>query len=123
MTRIALFLMLTVALGCAKTPPDLTPEASLAFKGTQAVKALDLLRDTAITANAQNPPLLAEDVTRRIVLYHQSTVKIIQTSPSGWTTIAQTGLDEVMGNLSPPQKSLLAPYASLIRTIIQEVTR
>ena len=118
---IATVLSLTVA--CAKTPPSLTPEASLAFKGTQAVKALDILRDTAIEAHAQVPPLLTEEVTRKVVLYHQSTVKIIHGAPAGWTTVARTGLDELMGNLSPPDKALLTPYVALIKTIIAEVTR
>lgn len=121
--KMVVLLLLVSVLACAKTPPNLTPEATVAFKGTQAVKALDLLRDTAISAHAQTPPLLAEDTTRRVVLYHQSTVKIIQASPSGWVPVAQTGLDELVNNLSPPQKDLLGPYLALLKTVLNEVTR
>jgi hypothetical protein len=115
--------LLVAAPSCAKAPPDLTPEASVAFKGTQVVKALDLLRDTSVTANAQVPPVLSEDVTRKVVLYHQSTVKIIQASPSGWVTAAQQGLDELTKNLSASDKATLVPYVTLVKTVLAEVTR
>jgi len=99
----------------------LTPEASIAFKATQAVHALDLLRDTATTANAQTPPLLTTEVTRKVVLYHQSTVKVIQSSPGGWKVIAETGLDEVTKNLSSADRQTLEPYIALVRAILAEV--
>lgn len=123
MKTVMLALCLSLAIGCVKTPPNLTPQATIAFKGTQAVKALDLLRDMAIAANAQTPPLLPEDVTRKVVLYHQSTVKVIQAAPGGWKQTAQAGLDELVNNLSPPQRELLSPYVSLIKSILTEVTR
>ena len=123
-TRLAVAIIaLLFASGCAQAPPNLTPEASIAFQAMRAVKVLDLLRDIAIDAHAQVPPLLAETTTRKVVLYHQSTVKIIQASPGGWTAIALSGLDELVNNLSPPDKALLAPYVALVKTIIQEVTR
>lgn len=103
--------------GCAKAPPNLTPEASVAFKGTQAVKALDALRDVAIAANAQTPPLLDEATTRRVVLYHQATVKVIQSSPEGWRAAAQTGLDELSGALGQKERALLAPYIALAKAV------
>jgi hypothetical protein len=123
MKRAAFIVVLLLTVACTKTPPALTPEATIAFKGTQAVKALDILRDTAVAANAQVPPLLTEDVTRKVVLYHQSTVRMIQTSQAGWKAVAQTGLDEVVNNLSPPNRELLAPYVALIRTVLAEVTK
>lgn len=119
---VALCLVLSLA-ACAKAPPNLTPEASAAFKGLQAVRALDILRDTAINANAQTPPLISEADTRKVVLYHQSTVKIIQASPTGWKAVAQTGLDELISNLPPPNRTLLAPYVALLKSILSEVTK
>ena len=116
-----LVLMLTV--GCAKAPPDLTPEASLAFKGTQAVKALDVLRDTAIAAHAQDPPLLSEDSTRKVVQYHQSAIKMMQAAPLGWAPAAKQALDELLNNLTEKDKALLTPYVVLLKTVIAEVTR
>lgn len=123
MKKLLVTLLLVSVVGCAKVPPNLTPAATTAFKGTQVVKALDLLRDTAISANAQNPPLLDTDTTRKVVLYHQSSVKIIQASPSGWVPAVNQGLDEVINNLKPGDRELLRPYATLIKTVINEVTR
>jgi hypothetical protein len=122
MTRLSILLAaLALTVACAKTPPDLTPEASVAFKATQAVRALDILRDTAIAAHAQTPPLMPEATTRKVVLYHQSTIKVIQAAPSGWRAVTQTGLDELAGNLSPSDKALLAPYIALVKAVIAEV--
>lgn len=123
MKRLLLLAAVSLTLACATVPPNLSPQATAAFKGTQVVKALDILRDTAIDANAQTPPLLSTEVTRQVVSYHQSTVKIIQAAPSGWAPVAQTGLDELVKNLAPPDKALLAPYIALIKSVIAEVTR
>lgn len=123
MKALLISVLLVGLVGCAKTPPNLTPEANVAFKATQAVKALDLLRDTAITANAQTPPLLSEDDTRKVVQYHQSSVKIIQTSPGGWMPAVNQGLDEVLNNLKPGDRAMFSPYVTLIKTLIAEVTR
>lgn len=123
MKALVIAVLLVGLVGCAKVPPDLTPEATTAFKATQVVKALDLLRDTAITANAQQPPVLDEDTTRKVVTYHQSAVKIIQASPSGWVPAVNQGLDEVVNNLKPGDRALLQPYATLIKTVIQEILR
>lgn len=120
---IVFVLLLATTVACTKTPPNLTPQATVAFKGIQAVRALDILRDTAIAANAQTPPLLSEEVTRKVVLYHQATVKTIQSSVSGWQAAALTGLDGLLTSLPPPQRALLEPYTVLIRTVLQEVTR
>lgn len=120
---VALTITLGCAESCAKAPPNLTPEATAAFNGLQAVRALDLLRDTAIAANAQVPPLIDEATTRKIVLYHQSAVKIVQASPGGWKPAVQTGLDELLKDLSPSSKQTLAPYVALLKSILNEVTR
>lgn len=110
-------------LACTPPPPNLTPEATLAFKATRVVKALDILRDTAVDANAQTPPLLSEVTTRKVVTYHQSALKVIEATPSGWKPIVQAGLTEVESNLPPPERALLGPYIALAKTIIDEVTR
>lgn len=123
MKQLSLIVLFSLLFACAKAPPNLTPEANAAFKGTQAVKALDLLRDTAISANAQVPPVLSEAITRKVVLYHQSTVKVIQAAPTGWKATVGTGLDELLSNLTPSERAVLAPYVTLIKTVITEVTR
>lgn len=119
---VALTLSIGCSDGCAKAPPNLTPEASAAFRGLQVVKALDVLREVAIEANKQTPPLLSEDVTRKVVTYHQSAVKVIQASPGGWVPAVQTGLDELLKDLPQKEKALLTPYVTLLKTVIAEVT-
>jgi len=124
MKRLTLIPILTVLwAGCAPPPPNLTPEATQAFKATRVIKALDILRDAAIDANAQTPPLMPEATTRRVVLYHQSSVKIIQATADGWVPTVLAGLTELEANLAPPEKALLGPYIALAKTIIQEVAR
>ena len=41
---------------CTNAPPTLTPAGIAAYRGTQAIQSLDLLRDAAIAANALTPP-------------------------------------------------------------------
>lgn len=121
--KTAIWICIVLLVGCAKVPPNLTPEATQAFHGTQVVKTLDVMRDAAIAANAQIPPLLSEDVTRKVVLYHQSVVKVIQAAPIGWVPFAQRGLDELLGNLPPKERALIGPYAALVKAVIGEVVR
>jgi hypothetical protein len=121
----SLIVALVLAIGltsCAKTPPNLTPQATVAFKATQVVKALDLLRDTAITANEQKPPVLTEDQTRKVVQYHQMALKVIQVSPVGWQQTVLVGLDELSVQLGAGRPTLV-PYMQLIKTVLIEVTR
>jgi len=124
MKHLVLFIILSVGLvACQHTPPELTPAASAAFKGTQAVRVLDLIRDTATTANEQVPPLMSTEDTRKVVLYHQSAVKTIQAAPTGWKATVDTGLNELLNNLSPPDRARLGPYAALLKTVLAEVVR
>ena len=109
--------------GCAKAPPDLTPEAARAFHASQAVKVLDAFRDAAIAANAQVPPLLATDAARKVVLYHQSVVKVLQAAPAGWAPFARAGLDDLTSGLSAKDRALLGPYAALVKATLAEVVR
>lgn len=112
-----------VLTGCAKAPPHLTPEATRAFHGTQVVKTLDVMRDAAVAANVQVPPLLSTDATRKVVLYHQSVVKVIQAAPAGWVPFAQRGLEEMLDALPPKERAVVGPYAALVKTVIAEVIR
>lgn len=111
-----------MANACANnTPPNLSPQATLAYKNTQVIKGLNLLRDTAISANAQVPPLISEATTRKIVLYHQSAVKTIDSLQSGWKSTVSVGLDEVTRNLPSNERQLLTPYISLVKTVLAEI--
>src|SRR5690349_18119193 len=115
--------LLTLSVGCTHPPPTLSPQARTAFQNTRVIKGLDLLRDTAIDANAQVPPQLSEVTTRKVVTYHRSALLIIHASGSGWQSAVQTGLDELLRDLPPVDQTLLTPYVTLLKVILSEVTR
>lgn len=120
MKTLLLVLALTFT-ACASAPPTLGPAAAQAFQNTRVVKGLDLLRDAAIDANAQTPPLLNTATTRKVVLYHESSVKIIHASGSGWKAAVVTGLDELPKDLPAAEASVLAPYLALVKTLLESV--
>lgn len=110
-------------LGCAKAPPTLSPAGERDFRKLQVVKALDLLRDFAIDAEAQTPKALSTATTRKVVLYHQSTLTIIHATDTGWQAAVATGLTDVLATLDAPDRQKLAPYAALLIALVQEIAR
>lgn len=111
----------SLSSGGASAPIGLSKQGTAAFNNTRVIKGLDLLRDTATAANAQTPPLLSTDTTRKIVLYHQAAIKTIDAVSSGWQATVLAGLDDVIKTLAPKEQQLLAPYIALVKTIIAEV--
>lgn len=123
-TQLApLILILVLLAACAKAPPTLSPAGTAAFQATRVVKALDVLRDVAISANEQSPPLLSTATTRKVVLYHRSAVTVLGTAPEGWREVVGTGLSELHQSLSPAEQRQLDPYIRLVQTLIEEVMR
>jgi len=116
--RSGIFVVILLTAGCATTPPNLTPAASLAFTNTRVIKGLDLLRDTAIDAQAQTPPLLSEATTRKVVEYHESALKTIHAVSSGWQATVAIGLEETVKNLPAAEQQVLAPYVALVQALI-----
>lgn len=119
--RFVPILLILALAACTHAPPNLSPEASQAFVKTRVMKGLDLLRDTAIIANEQSPPLLREATTRRVVLYHRSALTIIKATDAGWQKAVAASLLELNANLTPEERSVLGPYMGLIQTLLQEV--
>lgn len=115
-------LALTLAQ-CASSPPNLSPAATAAFNNTRIIKSLDLLRDTAIEANAQERPLISEATTRKVVTWHRSTLLIIKATSFGWQATVQTGLEQLIAGLPAGERALLSPYVGLAKALITEVTR
>lgn len=115
------FVVALPAANCAKAPPSLSPPGALAFHQLQVQKDLDLFRDTAITANAQQPPLLSTDATRKVVEYHKAAITTIHAGGLGWKATLLTGLEATVGTLSPPEQQILAPYAALVRAVLAGV--
>lgn len=107
--------------GCASAPPHITPQATQAFHKTNVLKGLDLARDFAIDAEATTPQVLATATTRKIVTYHQSSVRIMQAADAGWQAAVNAALDELLSTLSPAERQTFGPYAGLIKSLIQEI--
>jgi hypothetical protein len=110
-----------VAADCAKAPPTLSPAATAAFRNTRVIKVLDLLRDTAQDAHAQPTPLVSEESARRVTEWHQSALKVIDASTTGWKATVETGLVEVFDNLPAQEQQLLAPYFELAKVIVGQI--
>lgn len=118
--------LLLASFGCApytRVPPTLSTAAQRAFRNTQIIKTLDLIRDVAIAASDQSPPLVSVDTTRNVVLFHQAALKMIQASDAGaassiWKAAILTALDETMKLLPEKERPVLAPYAALIRSTL-----
>ncbi len=120
MNRLIPLLALTLILGCTKAPPNLTPEATAAFHATRVVKALDLVMDTAIAAEAQTPKVLSTANTRRVVEWHNAAVRSIHAVPDGWKPTVLESMDQlvrVLGSDAGP----LTPYLNLVKTLIASV--
>lgn len=116
-----LVVCLVLVSACASAPAGLSPVGIAAFTNTRVIHGLDLLRDTAITANSQTPPLLSTATTRKVVTYHESALKTIHALSTGWQTTVRTGLDEVVKDLPASERAQLAPYVALVSTLIAEV--
>jgi hypothetical protein len=117
MNRLIPLLALVLMLGCAKPPPNLTPEATAAFHATRVVKALDLVMDTAIAAEAQTPKVLSTAHTRTVVEFHQMAVRAIHAVPGGWKPTVSAALNELQAKLGP-EYAQIAPYVNLVKTLI-----
>ena len=107
---------------CAgQPPPSLTPQATVAWYGTQLIKDLDLLRDVVIDANAQVPPLVSTVATREVVRWHKSAITLVHEAPSEWQVLLLKGLYEVIGHMPPHEYRIVLPYVELIKTILNEI--
>lgn len=106
---------------CAKAPPNLSPAGQAAFQKTRVIKGLDLLRDFAIDAEAAQPQVLTTDATRKIVKGHQAALKILDAAGTGWPNLVSAVLDGVVSELTPADRTKVAPYIGLVKALLQEV--
>lgn len=119
-----LIVVLALTVGCAShTPPNLSPQAVTAWHGTQVIKTLDLLRDSAISAHETAPPLLTEGETRKVVTWHESAIKVVHDTPNGWEPALNASFAELLKDLPAGPRQLLSPYLTLVQEIIREVRR
>ncbi len=111
-------------VGCASAPPTLGPVAAADYKKTQVIKVLDLLRDAAIDANARTPPLMSTATTRKVVDVHKTALLTIQGSDTGWIGAVTAALQQLSRDPSilPAEAQKLAPYFTVIASVLQQVT-
>lgn len=115
-----LLLLLALALGCASNPPPtLSPEGVAAFNALRVGHALDIVRDTAIDAEANG--LISRANATKVVNWHEAAVKVIVAVPGGWKPTVLAGLDQLKGELPPGEWQRIALYVDLVKTIIKEV--
>ena len=120
MKRLSLIAVLASLLACATAPPNLSPAGTAAFKKTQLVHALDAIRDVAIAGNETVPlPLIPENITREVVLWHQTALKVIRESAAGWQATLAVAIEELKGKIPREQKDLLEPYIDLAATLLR----
>jgi hypothetical protein len=106
-------------VSCASAPPSLTPVGVAAFNARRVVKSLDLIRDVAVDAEANK--VLSTDTTRRVVVFHRSSLETIRAVPNGWKSTVLAAIEEVPKNLPDKERMVLAPYLALTKTLILEV--
>jgi hypothetical protein len=123
MKRLLFVCLLLVAPACKHVPPNLNPQATAAWYGTQAIHDLDLLRDIAQDGSATTPPVISVATARKVTLYHESAIKTIHAVPTGWQAIVGAGLDELLKDLPASEGQQLAPYVALVKTIIKETAK
>jgi hypothetical protein len=112
---------MTLASCATNTPPVITPAAQAAVSATQVIKALDVVRDTAVDLNAATPPILSNKVLLQIVTFHESAVKVILAAPSGWKATVLAALGQLQTDLSPADYQRIVPYVALVQTLIASV--
>ena len=65
--------------------------------------------------------MLPTATTRKVVQYHQSALKIMQATDSGWKEAVAAGLTELVTNLAPDERAKFTPYVTLVQTLLREV--
>ena len=121
MLAVVLALVLA-APSCAKAPPTLSPTGAATFQATRVVKALDVLQDFAIAAEAQTPKLLTTAHTRTVIDFVAVSVKAIGAVPGGWKPTVVAALAQLQKDVLPDEWARLLPYIGLVQSLIEGVT-
>ena len=119
----SLLILLFASAACVKAPPTLSPQGTAAFNNTRVIKTLDLLRDAAINANAQMPPLLSTPTTRKIVNFHSVALKTIDASQAGSMSAVSVALFQLRSDpsLLPAEVQFLNPYFDLAKALLDSL--
>ena len=118
-------LLVFVALACStlqpKAPPNLTPQATVAFYGTYAIKDLDHVRDFVSDGHNLTPPMFSAKTTLAVVTWHESAIRAIHAAPQGWKVAVLKSIDELQNDIPPAEYAKLRPYLAFAKVEITEV--
>jgi hypothetical protein len=114
----ALLLVVALSTACGKNAPVLTPDAQVAFNKVRVINALNLLRDIAVTANNQTPPVISADTLAKVQEYHTAAITITEASSHGWAVTLVTGLNEFVKATPEHEQTVLAFYTELVKSIL-----
>lgn len=124
MKRLLLVVVL-LAVGCAKAPPQLPAGDAVLFQANQAVVAIGTVQHAAIELNkvqvcppAPCRPLLSDANTRIVIDNVASALTTIKQVPTGWRPTITAALTEIQNRLDADGKTRLAAYVQTANTII-----
>jgi hypothetical protein len=128
MKRLILVVVLVVSSACAvpasfggRSTAQLTAPGVQALHTVEAVKALDLVRDTAIDGEAAK--VIPTDTTALVVKAHKSILIVIRTTPGGWKPAVIATLEQLKKDIPARDATQLGPYIdaaiSIIKAVIQ----
>lgn len=121
--RPLLLALMLVLPACTTPPPNLTPDALVAFRGTQIIHDLDRIRDVANEAHSTSPPLLNASVTLEIVEWHRTAIRLVHDHGANWQAAVMHGLDDLQAHLSAKDRHVIAPYLQAVRVLLSEAHR
>lgn len=113
---LVLVAALVLSVRCAPPPPNLTPQATVAFQNTEALKTLDLIRDLA--QDGAHSGLWSRTEALAVTNWHTAAIHILDARTANWQTQIISGLDAVVTQLSPSTRNTLMPYLTLLRTVL-----
>lgn len=119
--RTALVVIVLFSASCAHPPPNLTPQASVAFTNTRVMKVLDLVRDAVDDGTRTTPPLFTRATNVKVATWHESALRVMHATGTGWKQLVLTSIDELLVDLPEAERAQVAPYASMAKGLIQEV--
>lgn len=119
MILLALALPMLMLTACAKKAPATSPVVLSAVKATEVVHALDVVRDVAVTLNAQQPPVISTKTLQTVLAAHRSIVSVIGAAPNGWKATAAAALVQLQKDLPAADAQRLAPYLALVQTLVE----
>ncbi len=116
-TKLLLVFALLVPLyACGPVaPPNLTPQAQVAWQNMQIEKDLDLARDLVHDGNAAG--VFSNPTTRVITQWHKAAILALHTRGEGWVDQirdATKALTTASSTIPKNEQSLLLPYLTTV---------